>query len=114
MSETRTVNGRMARNSQKASGARPHRLRFLTAAFLVSAILMFLFCAYNHSQTNVRLASIEAEKTQIHEALNEEYGKQLDIKTQQKYYTSDAYYAQLARSRFNLLQEGDHIYVFGQ
>ena len=56
--------------------------------------------------------ALEGMGLDLEELIDEELEKQIDLKAQQRYLLTDEYYMRLARAKFNLMRDGEHLYVF--
>lgn len=100
----------MAAREQAAGKKLGHSLRnFCIAGFF----LAFVFgCFLHHQQLQDQIAAVHLETQAVESQMDEELEKQIDLKAKQSYLQTDDYYARLARERFHLLKEGEHMYVF--
>lgn len=88
------------------------RLGRLSLLLLVVMLIAGFFMLRTNRAANQQIAVIEQQKTEIVQEIAQEYEKQLEMKALQNYYGTDKYYMEMARIRFNLIREGDHIYLF--
>lgn len=88
------------------------RLHFLTLFFVLLTVVLFVTGVRSSASASEQIREIESKKSSVMQEITHEYEKQLEMKAAQQYYGTDIYYMQMARSRFNLICEGDHIYLF--
>lgn len=94
------------------SGSIRQNPKFFVVCFLLFVAVLIGICFASQARFQNEISLIEAQKAAVSADINAEYAKQLDAKASNLYYGSDAYYEALARGRFNLIKEGDHVYVF--
>ena len=105
----RQIRGMTARERSRGR-ERGHSLRNIC---LVVFFLAFVFgCYWNSQQLRQSIAAVHQQTAAIEELIDEELEKQIDLKAQQRYLLTDEYSMRLARAKFNLMRDGEHLYVF--
>ncbi len=95
--------------------ARQKRSFFSTFAgmilFLLCAAVFLLGCVIKNRSLKNDAAELDQQIAVLEEQLEEEKMKAIESQVQQRYLESDAYKEILARTRFNLIHEGDRLYI---
>ena len=80
---------------------------------IFACFLAFVFgCYWNQQQLQEQIAAVYQQTDEVESLIDAELEKQIDLKARQGYLKTDEYYMRMARTKFNLIQEGEHLYVF--
>lgn len=105
----RQIRSKIARERSEGN-QRGHSIRNIC---LVVFFLAFVFgCYWNSQQLRQSIAAVHQQTAQIEGQIDAELERQIDLKAQQRYLQTDDYYMRLAREKFNLIKDGEHLYVF--
>lgn len=82
-----------------------------TVLFVFCAVVFLLGCVIKNRSLKNDAAQLDQQIAVLEEQLEEERMRAIESQVQKRYYESDAYKEILARSRFNLIYEGDRLYI---
>ena len=88
-------------------------LRRLTGSvlFLIAAALFMFGCLTKMRSMKEEAGRLDAQIIELKEELSDEKSRKVEEEVEARYYSSDAYKELLARTRFNLIYEGERLYV---
>ena len=86
--------------------------RLLPFGLIAAALVVIGSCWWYHQEINRKMDQVNTRVEKVNTEIQEEVRKQINLTGENAYAHTDAYYMQLARARFHLIEEGDVVYVF--
>ena len=83
----------------------------VSVVFLVLAAAFILGCISKNNSLKADAGALDQQITVLEEQLEDEKMKALESQVQQRYYESDGYKESIARNTFNLIREGERLYI---
>ena len=87
------------------------RVLLSTVLFVTLAAVFLMLCTWKMRSMSAGNADLDAQIQALQEAIVEEKNQQLEERVRQSYYESDAYKEKVAREQFNLIYEGETLYI---